>query len=196
MIPIVEAGRHHRDKRLENAAADSIRLQLLAISYGKQRNASKIVIHHPHIQSGSCFFLENFQHTVPHNAGAYDKVFQKDIFLCLPHFLQHGRKCLIPQWKILRGSVIVNGTSCDLLDIRRLHCRTLALQLQFFHNLRILRQVPAQALLDGVHLFPLPSGQAVAAQKQVEQSAKHREQQDRHQPCNLISRIGVLANDK
>ena len=195
VVPVVHADGNDRLEPVEEAAGDTgLLLKFFGVIGGQGAKGTHVVIDHPYVHAGSVLFLQNFHDGVPEHTGGQDEILQKDIMFGLFQFLQHSGEGVVSQRKVSRPGIGIHRAAGILLQIAGLIYRILAQHGEFF-CLVIVLQLLQHGTVHTLHLPAHPGRQLVAAAQQIDQPAKHGEEQDGDDPGDLIPRVGLPADN-
>ena len=195
VVPVVEAGGEHRHKGVEDAAADPLLLQHLAVMGGEGQQAAHVVVHHPHVQPLPGLPLQDLQDGVPHLALLDDEVFQEDVMPGLFQLLQHPLELRLPRGEVFHRGVLEGGRAGGAQDIPGLVGGVGAEAVDGLQGVEPHQVDVPEAPLQPGHLFPLVGAELVAAEQEVDQPPEHRHQQDGDDPGDLVGGIQLAADD-
>ena len=156
------------------------------------RKTAKSIVNQAHIHTLCCLFLKDMADRPPHHTIIDDKIFNKNIFLCLFQFLYKHRKHIISYLEIFRGSILMNRKSGNIRNISGLdRCW----RIQLFQLLPCLRPVPQifPALFNPLFKMLLHDCRNSGTSKhKIQYHSKNRQDEDEHRPRQLIWRINFF----
>ena len=112
------------------------------------RKTAKSIVNQAHIHTLCCLFLKDMADRPPHHTIIDDKIFNKNIFLCLFQFLYKHRKHIISYLEIFSSCISVNRETGVLMNISGLDCRRLRGFLKTSGDIRILFHIGKAFLLN------------------------------------------------
>ena len=195
VIPVVHDQGPEGNEAVEGDAFDSRLLKLLVIVRREQGDASQVVVHKTHVQSGLRLFDEDFPDASPHLSFTHDEEFHKNKMLRLFQFLQK-----IPVQ--LLSYLIIAGRRPPVYRVSACHGGVAHLSLDpavqgpdLLHHVRILQKLVFRADALPLHLPAHVPGRPLVAHSQVKQAAQDRQGHNQNNPCHLIGRVVVPVDD-
>ena len=158
---------------------------------GQAQQAAKIIVDQPHIHALGGLAAEDLLHTVPHFAGAEDKKFQKDKFLCLVQIRQQLGIHLLPAGKVVSSGILPGRIRPELCHIA---AQVPAGDIQRIGLALGLGKLSLMGLFHLLHPLPQILGGGLVAKSQIKRAAQQGQKADQNDPADLISTVFILAH--
>ena len=195
VVAVVHRQRKHRYKGVEHQRLDAAALHFAGKALGQQEQAAHIVAYEAHVHALGRLALEDLRNAVPHFAGLYDKVFQKNEMLGAFQRPQHVGVHLLAQRIIFHVRIHTDRISARSGNVPAARRRTGVVPAQRPEHRLVLPQRGRRFRVLRGQPAPHPVRGQLAAEQQVQQAAHHGQLQDQDDPADLEARNVVVVQD-